>query len=365
MNRPTELSVIGVGDISLHGRFGRLGVGQAFRHVRPGWEGADLLLGNLESPLATTSRVAESKVTLRAVPGSVEALRAARFDALTLANNHAMDFGPGGLAETISRLDAAGIPHVGAGPDGVSAASPLVLQRRGQSVGILSFCDVEQLSPLYAMGDGPGVAAFRTDEAVRAVAELRSRVDCVIVQLHWGVEMASLPSPGQREQARRLVEAGADLILGHHPHVLQPMEVIAGVPVFYSLGNFLFSDVFWRGRDDCDQPFVSCLRIHPLSQKTGWAEVNLQRGRPARVRLVPARIRRDLSVVRDESPDRLREWDSLCRTLEVENYAEAFHAEVVRARERLQWVGEWRVLRRRIELTLFKYGLLLYAPEAT
>jgi hypothetical protein len=365
MNRRTELRVIGVGDVSLHGRFGRLGVGQAFRHVRSEWEGADLLLGNLESPLATTGRVAESKVTLRAVPGSVEALRAARFDALALANNHAMDFGPGGLAETMSRLDEAGIPHVGAGPDNDSAVAPLVLERRGQAVGLLSFCDVEQSSPLYATCDGPGVAALKTDEAVRAVRELRPRVDWVVVQLHWGVEMASLPSPGQREQARRLVEAGADLILGHHSHVLQPMEVIAGVPVFYSLGNFLFSDVFWRGRDECDQPFVSCLRIHPISRKSGWAEVELRRGEPTRVRFVPARIRRDLSVVRDESPQRLQDWDRLCRTLEVENYADAFHAEVVRARERLRWVGEWRVLRRRIELTLFKYGLLLFAPEAT
>lgn len=365
MSRATELRVIGVGDLALHGRFARLGVGQAFRHVQSGWEGADLLLGNLESAPATTGRVAASKVTLRAVPEAVEVLRAAGFDALALANNHAMDFGPGGLAETISQLDAAGIPHVGAGLDDVSAASPLVLERRGQSVGLLSFCDVEQSSPLYATSHAPGVAAFRIDEAVRAVRELRPRVDWVVVQLHWGLEMASLPSPGQREQARRLVEAGADLILGHHPHVLQPMEIIAGVPVFYSLGNFLFSDVFWRGRDECDRPFAACLRVHPISRKTGWAEVVLRRGRPAHVRFVPARTRRDLSVVRDESPDRLREWERLCRTLEVESYADIFHAEVLRARERLRWVVEWRALRRRIELTLFKHGLLLFAPEAT
>src|SRR5207302_1349689 len=109
--------------------------------------------------------------------------------------------------------------------------------------------------------------------------------------------------------------AGADLILGHHPHVLQPLEWVAGVPVYYSLGNFLFADMYWRGVTPRGDPFVSKLRLHPLSAETGWAEVVLQKGTPTRARLVPARLGADL-VVRPEGADgRLREWEALCGML--------------------------------------------------
>jgi poly-gamma-glutamate capsule biosynthesis protein CapA/YwtB (metallophosphatase superfamily) len=361
--------VIAVGDLSLNGRFARLlgrrGAGYPLRSVLPDWGGADLVLGNLESPLATAPRASPSKVTLRAAPGSAEALRAARFDALTLANNHVMDFGPDGLAETIAALDAAGIAHAGAGPDEAAAAAPLVLERNGQSIGLLAFCDVEQSSPLYAATGRPGAAALRTDLAERAIRALRPRVDWVILQLHWGTEMARLPSPSQRNLARRLVEAGADLILGHHPHVAQPWELVGGCPVFYSLGNLLFSDMYWRGRVAEGEPFVSRVRIHPLSRQTGWAEVQLRPGRPAEARFVPARVRSDLSVVRDDSARCLSDLERLGRRLRSVDYAAEFSAEAGRAERRLRWVFDWTPLLRRIELKLFQHGLLFLAAEGT
>ena len=174
----------------------------------PPWRDADLRLGNLESPITAAPKTYASKLTLRSAPDTPAALRAAGFDCLTLANNHVLDFGAAGLADTRTALDAAGIAHVGAGMDAASAAAPVVLRRNGQTVGLLGFCQVEQNSPLFAGPAAAGAAPFDVDAAARSVRELRPRVDWLVVQIHWGVEMSRLPTPGQRQWARRLVEAG-------------------------------------------------------------------------------------------------------------------------------------------------------------
>jgi poly-gamma-glutamate capsule biosynthesis protein CapA/YwtB (metallophosphatase superfamily) len=203
------------------------------------------------------------------------------------------------------------------------------------------------------------------EDCERAVRELRPRVDWLVVQLHWGTELCQLPSPAQRRRARRLVEAGADLILGHHPHVLQPMEMIDGVPVFYSLGNFLFSDMYWRGKGPQGQPFASRYRLHPLSRLTGWAEVVLTRGGPTTARLHPARLGRDLAVVPEDTAERRRQWEGLCRSLARPDYESAYEAEELLAVARLRWQDAWQSLPRRLELLLFRCGLLPRAVEGT
>ena len=116
-----------------------------------------------------------------------------------------------------------------------------------------------------------------------------------------------------------MVAAGADLILGHHPHILQPCG-IAGVPVFYSLGNFLFSEMYWRGCNNAGEHFCCRLRLHPNCRRVGWAEIILRQGNPIEARLRLARLKWSLEVVPDESPGRLADWNRLCRRLEVIDY---------------------------------------------
>jgi poly-gamma-glutamate capsule biosynthesis protein CapA/YwtB (metallophosphatase superfamily) len=356
------LRIVAVGDLSFNGPYARLldrrSGAHPFRHVLPLWRGADLRLGNLESPLARGPAVAASKLVLRGAPAAPAALAAAGIDCVALANNHLMDFGPEGIRQTRAALDAAGVSHAGAGEDAAVAASPAVLCSRGQTVGVLAFCDVEQRSPLYAGPSSPGVAPLVPADAACRVASLRSRADWVVVHLHWGVELARLPLPRQRGLARELVRAGADLILGHHPHVLQPLEFVDGVPVFYSLGNFLFADMYWRGTTPRGEPFVSKLRAHPLCARTGWAEVVLQRGAPTRARLHPARLGTDLAVRPEPTAERLREWEALCGLLAGPGYDTDAAGEVARARERLARQAFCRGLRQRLGLALYHFGLL-------
>jgi hypothetical protein len=356
--------VIAVGDLSFNGGYGRRR-DNPLRGVLDEWRSADLRLGNLESPLTEAPRASPGKLTLRGAERAPAFLREAGFDALTLANNHVMDYGPGGLADTCARLADAGLPHHGAGSDESAARAPLILHRQGQSIGILAYCAVEQKSPLYAGPGRAGAAALEIDACLRDIRNLRPRVDWLIVQAHWGPEMAQFPSPEQRACARRFVEAGADLVLGHHPHVLQPLEWIDGVPVFYSLGNCLFSGMYWRGRNSSGEPFVSHFRLHPLSRQTGWAEVRLRRGEPTEARLRPAFLRKNLRLVPHDTATRRSAWQGLGAQLDRADYESAYRAELEQARKRLAWQEGWQSLERRLALLLFRKGLLPLAVEGT
>jgi hypothetical protein len=302
-------------------------------------------------------------MTLRAAPETVDLLRKGGFECLTLANNHMMDYGADGIRETHAALDSGGIRHGGSGLTEAQARAAVHLVRSGQRIGILSYCDVEQKSPLYAMGTSPGVAALNVDQCLKEIRELRPLVDWVIIQLHWGLEMAQLPSPSQRQIARRFVEAGADLILGHHPHLLQPMEIIEATPVLYSLGNFLFSEMYWQGRDQDGRVFISKYRIHPDACLSAWIEARLRKGKPPQVLIRPVRLTKRLRTVPDESPERYAEWNRLCTLLSVSTYENEYAMEAERARERLSWQVDWKPINRRIELKLFQWGLIPFAVE--
>ncbi len=363
------LTIVAVGDLSFNGRYhgllDRYGPDYPLRSVLPHWHDADLRLGNLESPLTARPKVSPPKCTLRGAPRAIDTLQRARFDFVSVANNHMMDFGPEGLAETCERLDSAGIPHAGAGRNSKAARAPRVLVRDGHTIGLLAYCDVEQESPLYADVSSPGVAPLRSPLCLQQVRELRPLVDWLIVQLHWGTEMAQIPSPVQRDLARQFVDAGADLLLGHHPHVLQPMEIINGVPVIYSLGNFLFSDQYWRGRNDEGEAFVSRFRPHPLCRKTGWMEIVLRKRATPQVRFHPAVLTRDFAVVPDDSVRRQREWNTLNSLLNANDYGVAYQAEHCRANSRLNPRNLLRSLAHRVELKLFSFGLIPNAVEGT
>jgi poly-gamma-glutamate capsule biosynthesis protein CapA/YwtB (metallophosphatase superfamily) len=364
------MRIIAVGDISFNGGYHRLlerrGPGFPTRLLSPMWAMADLRLGNLESPLvASAPKVEPDKLTLRAAPRALESLVCAGIDCVTLANNHTMDYGPEGMFETIEGLEGAGIAHHGAGHDASAAQAPAILERNGQTIGLLAYCDVSRGSPTYAGPARPGVAALDIDDCCEAIRALRSKVDWVIVQTHWGQEMCRLPSPEQRLQAGRMVAAGAHLILGHHAHILQPCEWIAGVPVFYSLGNFLFSDMYWRGCNSAGEHFCCRLRLHPDCRQVGWAEIRLCKGNPVEARLRTARLRRSLDVVPAESPGRQSDWNRLCRRLDVPDHEAEYATESRRAAVLRDWSYESRSLFRRLETRLFHYGLLPLGSEGT
>jgi poly-gamma-glutamate capsule biosynthesis protein CapA/YwtB (metallophosphatase superfamily) len=204
-------------------------------------------VGNLECVLTAQSTALNKRYTLPAPPSAVEALSFAGFDVLSLGNNHAMDFGAGGLADTLAALDSAGIAHVGAGTSDPAARTPAILERGGLRFAFLAYVNVPDSSgwnfkaeSIRATADKPGVAWADPEDIAADVRAARARADFVIVFLHSGIEYNSLPNVVQRTAAHAAIDAGATLVLGTHPHVLQGIEYYHGGLIAYSLGNFVF-----------------------------------------------------------------------------------------------------------------------------
>lgn len=233
-----------VGDIGLNAGIGELvarhGAEHLFGPARESLGGADLLFGNLEMPLApkeARAALPEVRETLRADPAHAAALRSAGFGILSLANNHIMDFGPAGMRATREALDGLGIRHAGAGEDLAEARRPAILHVSGLRIGLLAYARTGRHS---ATARAPGAAPLSEEMIVEDLARLAGRVELRVVSLHFGQVYSDYPEPADREMARRLIEAGADLILGHHPHVVQGVERRGRGLIAYSLGEFLF-----------------------------------------------------------------------------------------------------------------------------
>jgi poly-gamma-glutamate capsule biosynthesis protein CapA/YwtB (metallophosphatase superfamily) len=209
--------------------------------VVPALREADLRVANLESVLTVERRQAgPSGSFLRGAPVHLETLAAAGIDAVTCANNHCLDYGPGALAESLAHLRDSGIAACGAG-EGEAARAPVLLQARGLRVGMLGYADDCNVAPRWDAG--PRAAEVEDAHVLEDLRQLRPRVDLVVLQLHWGYEWAMYPLLSHRERARRFVEAGADVVLCHHAHVPMGVEAWRGGVIAHGLGNFLFG---WR-----------------------------------------------------------------------------------------------------------------------
>jgi poly-gamma-glutamate synthesis protein (capsule biosynthesis protein) len=212
------------------------------RHVASRLEAADLAIGNLESTLSGRgTRNAAKDVTFRGHPDGIEALRAAGFDAVSLANNHVLDYGPKPLADTVKALDESGIGHSGAGEDQDAAWEPATLHSREASVADLAFSHIVPAG-FIAQSDRAGLASgkFDPERVEKAVRRAKRTHDYVIVSFHWGVEYEADANATQRKWAKRVIDAGADMVLAHHPHVIQGIEFYKGRMIAYSLGDFVF-----------------------------------------------------------------------------------------------------------------------------
>jgi Bacterial capsule synthesis protein PGA_cap len=237
-----QLTITFCGDIMLGAevgeRIGNATVGDWVKNVAEAWTGADLVIGNLECPCvveAKPSRGPLPELVFHAPAKRLAELAAAGFSALLIANNHILNCGSLGLVETIRGLDRAGIYHVGAGMNLGEAVRPAFIPVPGGTVGLVAFC----YGP-PASRSGPGVAPHDFRTMRRALKSAREHADLVVAALHDGLEYSDVPPSDTRARFRFLAESGADIVIGHHPHVLQGLEWIGNVPVAYSLGDFLF-----------------------------------------------------------------------------------------------------------------------------
>jgi len=218
------------------------GASYPFGEVEPVLRSTDLLVGNLESPfLSDTTGVApaEKTYTFAVPPGIVETLTAGGFDLVGLANNHILDYGQAGLFETWDVLDSAGIAHVGTGRTKEEAHRHVTIEREGRRVAFLAYSHTFP-EEFWATADQPGTAHASDAGLAREVVRADAEADLVVVMFHWGGEMLEVPREYQRILARIAIDNGADLVIGHHPHTIQPLEWYRGGLIAYSLGNFVF-----------------------------------------------------------------------------------------------------------------------------
>ena len=206
-------------------------------------QAADFFMTNEEFPLSTRGTPAPDKqFTFRVHPEKVKLMQEMGIDLVTLANNHALDYGRDAMLDTIDTLDHAGIRHVGAGKNLAEARKPDVVELNGRTFAFIGATRVYPEADWAAGTDSAGMFSAYDGGAQLAeeVKAAKQQADYVIAYVHWGIERKETPNEVQKSIAHRLVDAGADLVVGAHPHVLQGIEYYQGVPIAYSLGNFVF-----------------------------------------------------------------------------------------------------------------------------
>jgi poly-gamma-glutamate capsule biosynthesis protein CapA/YwtB (metallophosphatase superfamily) len=284
------LVIHGTGDVSLdpsqipafrtHGyTWAWSGLGGLFRSD-------DLTVVNLECPATDVVDPQPKAFAIRCDPQALPAARLAGVDVANQANNHAYDDGPSGLVDSLTSIRAAGLVAVGAGTDQSEALRAASLQIGGWTVAVLGIDEVLDPVDEVAGPDKPGTAAGHDFAlALQAVRDAAVSSDLVVVMIHWGVELDARPRLYQVEQAHRMIDAGADMIFGSHPHRLQPMETYRGRPIFYSLGNFVWP------------------RLTTATRVTAIAEVVVTPDGAIRTRLLP------VEIVSDGHPVLVGRWN--------------------------------------------------------
>ena len=240
----------------------------------------DITVANLEVALTDRGFPEAKGYTFRApaLP-SAKRLREAGFDVLSLANNHILDYGAEGLADSLRALRQHGMAGVGAGANADGAYHAVVLERNGVRIAFLAFAEVPNeagydMKAWTAGENKPGIAWAEDSRVVAGVAASAEQAEIVVVLFHFGNEFQSVPSTRQRELARMAINAGADLVIGSHPHVLQQVEEYGGGLIAYSLGNFVFDGFEGVANESAvllvsfDEGGVSSWRMEPV--EIGW-----------------------------------------------------------------------------------------------
>jgi poly-gamma-glutamate capsule biosynthesis protein CapA/YwtB (metallophosphatase superfamily) len=231
-----------LGDRKVGSFVDRNGGEAVFAKVRPLLETAQVAFVNLESPLSEQGTPDPHKeYTFLGRPALADGLTSAGIDVVSLANNHAVDYGPAALLDTIRLLDDAGVNHAGAGADAQAARAPALLITPAGIVAVLAFTEI--IHPGFpATSDRPGINPTTPDRK-RLLADIsaaKEKADFVIVSFHWGTEYTGRANQDQRRLAHQAIDAGADLILGHHPHVIQGLELYKDRLIAYSMGDFVW-----------------------------------------------------------------------------------------------------------------------------
>jgi poly-gamma-glutamate synthesis protein (capsule biosynthesis protein) len=229
------------------------GAAYPYEGVAPLFRRDDLTIANLECPLtdADSGALKSKRFVFKADPANAAVLKSSGFDALLLANNHTMDYLSQGLSDTMAALDDANLHHSGAG-ETAAEIKPCFIDKNGVRIGILSYSALPPEGFVY--DDGSATVAYARagflDDMQREISDAAAQCDFLLVCFHWGTEFRHDVNDSQIETAHAAVDAGADAVIGTHPHVLQGRETYKGALIYYSLGNFVFDKQIPEGTSD-------------------------------------------------------------------------------------------------------------------
>lgn len=241
-------------------------------------QNADFMVLNHEFVFSTQGEAMEDKeYTLRNHPEYVKILQDLGADAVSIANNHVLDFGKDAFLDTLETLENAEIAYTGGGRNLEEASKPVIREIGGQTFAIFAATRVSPSADWYAGKQKPGILQTYDAAALnKAIAEADTQYDHVIVFVHWGIERMEIPEEYQRTLAKGYIDAGADLIIGAHPHILQGFEYYKDVPICYSLGNYLFGNrtdetlllnAIFDGNGTLSIELIPCKRINGVLTK--------------------------------------------------------------------------------------------------
>ena len=273
-NNEMSIEISAVGDIVLSGALQQAsGEATIYEHLRR----TDSCFANLEMPFTTSNTPAEKLIALKCDPVYASIIPQLGIDVVTLANNHGMDYGIDGLHETTDALNSVNVAHVGCGVNVSESFKAVFIEKKGYRVAYIGMATTlpngsgagpkrpglagvrvftKYIVDTVTLDETPGMAPFvetetyKPDEQVllAAIGEAKVRADIVLVAIHWGIPYGWVPlnsselATYQQPLAHAMIDAGASAIFGHHPHVVQGVEFYKNVPIFYSLGNFIFSN---------------------------------------------------------------------------------------------------------------------------
>ena len=246
--REEPVSLIFAGDIMLSRFIGTLSARKndwtfPFRRIADTTRPADIAVGNLEGPISARGERAGSEHSFRADPRAIQGLTFAGFDVVSIANNHIWDYGAEAFLDTLEILRKNGIQPVGGGEDYSKAHAPVIKEIRGIRFAFLSYTNLISRS-LAVESQTPAISFAEKEEIVRDIKEARKKSDVVVALFHWGDEYETRPNALQEDLAHAAIDAGAKLVIGHHPHTIQDTEEYNGGFIAYSLGNLVFDQNF-------------------------------------------------------------------------------------------------------------------------
>jgi poly-gamma-glutamate synthesis protein (capsule biosynthesis protein) len=239
------LVIQGTGDVNLDPSYIPALAVEGWDHAFSGLEGLlledSLTVVNLECAPSALGSPLDKDFVFRCPPESLGALAAGGVEVANMGNNHSGDYGKEALVDGRANLIAAGVSPTGAGANADEAGSPALFEIGGWRVAVVGFGGVVGDASWFATDDQAGIRdGDDIPSMVEAVEAAAAVADLVVVAIHWGVELDTMPRPEDVERGRAMIAAGADIIFGHHPHRLQPLDVVDGRPVFWSLGNFVW-----------------------------------------------------------------------------------------------------------------------------